>query len=136
MAIQLDHMILAVNDRKKSVGFYVRIVGLKHEGDREPFSILRVTPDFTLQLAGWGTKGGEHLAFAMSRQEFEEVFRRLIDGKIEYGDDFHSVGNMRGPGDETSESLESAGGGARGPGKNLYFFDPSRHLIEIRHYEG
>jgi catechol 2,3-dioxygenase-like lactoylglutathione lyase family enzyme len=136
MAIQLDHMILAVNDRKKSVGFYVRIVGLKHEGDREPFSILRVTPDFTLQLAGWGIKGGEHLAFAMSRQEFDEVFRRLIDGKIEYGDDFHSVGNMRGPGDETSESLESAGGGARGPGKNLYFFDPSRHLIEIRHYEG
>jgi catechol 2,3-dioxygenase-like lactoylglutathione lyase family enzyme len=136
MAIQLDHMILAVNDRKKSVEFYVRILGLKYEGDREPFSILRVTPDFTLQLAGWGTKGGEHLAFAMSRQEFDEVFRNLIDAKLEYGDDFHSVGNMLGPGDETSESLKSAGGGARGPGKNLYFFDPSRHLIEIRHYEG
>ncbi len=49
MAIQLDHMILAVNDRKKSVEFYVGILGLKYEGDREPFSILRVTPDFTLQ---------------------------------------------------------------------------------------
>jgi len=95
-----------------------------------------VTPDFTLQLAGWGTKGGEHLAFAMSRKEFDEVFRRVIAAKIEYGDDFHSVGNMRGPGDETSESLKSAGGGARGPGKNLYFFDPSRHLIEIRTMRG
>jgi len=136
MAIQLDHMILAVNDRKKSIEFYAGILGLKYEGDREPFSILRVTPDFTLQLARWGTKGGEHLAFAMSREEFDEVFRRVIDAKIEYGDDFHSVGNMRGPGDETAESLKSAGGGARGPGKNLYFFDPSRHLIEIRHYEG
>jgi len=70
------------------------------------------------------------------RKEFDEVFGRVIDAKIEYGDDFHSVGNMRGPGDETSESLKSAGGGARGPGKNLYFFDPSRHLLEIRHYEG
>ena len=134
MAIQLDHIILAVNDRKKSIEFYVGVLGLEHEGDREPFSIIRVTPDFTLQLAGWGTKGGEHLAFAMSRKEFDEVFRRVVDAKIEYGDDFHSVGNMRGPGDETAESLKSAGG-ARGPGKNLYFFDPSRHLIEIRHYE-
>ena len=40
MAIQLDHLILAVNDRKKSVEFYVGILGLKYEGDREPFSAL------------------------------------------------------------------------------------------------
>ena len=135
MAIQLDHLILAVNDRKKSIEFYTGILGFKYEGDREPFSTLRVTQDFILQIAQWGTKGGEHLAFAMSRKDFDEVFRRVIDAKIEYGDDFHSVGNMRGPGDETAESLKSAGGGARGPGKNLYFFDPSRHLLEIRHYE-
>jgi len=135
MTIQLDHIILAVNDRKNSVEFYASILGLKYEGDREPFSILRVTPDFTLQVAQWGTKGGEHLAFAMSRKEFDEVFRRVVEAKIEYGDAFDADGNMRGPGDETAASINSAGGGARGPGKNLYFFDPSRHLIEIRHYE-
>ena len=92
MAIQLDHMILAVNDRKKSIEFYVGILGLKYEGDREPFSTLRVTPDFTLQIAQWGTKGGEHLAFAMSRAEFDEVFRRVREAKIEYGDAFDKVG--------------------------------------------
>lgn len=135
MAIQLDHMILAVNDRAKSIEFYVGILGLKYEGNREPFSVLRVTPDFTLQIAEWGTKGGEHLAFAMSRTEFDEVFRRVRDAKIDYGDDFDTVGNMRGPGDETTASIKVIGGGARGPGKNLYFFDPSRHLLEIRHYE-
>ncbi len=54
---------------------------------------------------------------------------------IQLGDAFDAVGNMRGPGDETGESNCLAGGGARGPGKNLYFFDPNRHLIEIRHYE-
>jgi catechol 2,3-dioxygenase-like lactoylglutathione lyase family enzyme len=135
MAIQLDHIILAVNDRAESIEFYVSILGLKYEGDREPFSVLRVTPDFTLQIAEWGTKGGEHLAFAMSRDEFDEVFRRVKEAKIEYGDNFHSVGNMRGPGDETSESITKIAGGAKGQGKNLYFFDPSKHLIEIRHYE-
>jgi len=133
--MQLDHIILSVNDRAKTIEFYTGILGLKYEGDREPFSVIRVTPDFQIQIAPWGTKGGEHLAFAMSRKEFDEVFRRVIDAKIEYGDAFDSVGNMRGPGDETSESINSAGGGAHGPGENLYFFDPSRHLIEIRHYE-
>lgn len=123
---QLDHLILAVNDREKSIEFYTRILGLTYEGEREPFSVVRVTPDLTLQLAPWGTKGGEHLAFAMSRTEFDDVFRRVRDAGLEYGDSFHTVGNMRGPGDES---------GARGPGKAVYLFDPSRHLIEIRHYE-
>jgi catechol 2,3-dioxygenase-like lactoylglutathione lyase family enzyme len=126
MARQLDHMILAVNDRAKTIEFYTGILGLKHEGERDPFSVIRVTPEFQIQIAPWGTKGGEHLAFAMSHAEFDAVFRRVVEAGIEYGDSFHAVGNMRGPGDEP---------GARGPGKALYLFDPSRHLIEIRHYE-
>ena len=124
--MQLDHLILAVNDRAKSVEFYTRILGLTYEGEREPFSTIRVTPELLLQLAPWGTKGGEHLAFSMARTEFDAVFRRVVDAHIEYGDSFHSVGNMRGPGDEA---------GAKGPGKAVYFFDPSKHLIEIRYYE-
>ena len=62
----------------------------------------------------------------MTRAEFDAVFRRVREAGIAYGDSFHGVGNMCGPGDE---------GGARGPGKALYFFDPSKHLIEIRYYE-
>ena len=70
--------------------------------------------------------GGQHLAFALTRVEFDEVFERLRAAGIAYGDSFHSVGNLRGPGDEL---------GARGLGKALYLFDPSKHLIEIRHYD-
>jgi catechol 2,3-dioxygenase-like lactoylglutathione lyase family enzyme len=126
MATQLDHLILRVNDRAKSVDFYAGILGLKYEGERQPFSVLRVSPELTLQIAPFGTQGGDHLAFAMSRAEFDEVFRRVREAGVAYGDSFQTVGNMRGPGDED---------GARGPGKALYFFDPSQHLIEIRHYE-
>jgi len=124
---QLDHIILGTNDVQKSIEFYTGILGLKYDGQRDPFSVIRVTPHFIVQLAPWGTKGGEHLAFSMTRAEFEATFARIRAAGIEYGDSFHAVGNMRGPGEE---------GGAEGMGKALYFFDPSKHLIEIRHYEG
>ena len=122
----LDHLILHVNDVERTVRFYTDILGWTNEGKREPFTVVRVTADFTIQLAPWGTKGGEHLAFAMPRAEFIEVFRRVRDSGVDFGDSFHSVGNMKGPGEED---------GARGLGASLYFFDPIKHLIEIRHYE-
>ncbi len=122
---QLDHLILRVNDGPASVEFYTRILGFTHEGERGPFSVLRVTDELTVQLAPWGTSGGDHLAFAMTRGEFDETFRRVREAGIPYGDSFHTVGNGQGPGDED---------GSRGPGKALYFFDPSKHLIEIRYY--
>jgi len=124
--VDLDHLILAVNDRDETLAFYTTVLGLTHEGEAPPFSVLRVTKRLTLQIAPWGSGGGEHLAFAMTRDEFEQVFARVRRAGIPYGDTFHEVGNMRGPGDEP---------GAQGPGKAVYFFDPSQHLIEIRHYE-
>jgi len=123
---ELDHLILPVNDVAQTIQFYTRILGFTHEGEREPFSVIRVTPQLMLLLAGWGTSGGTHLAFAMTRPEFDAAFRRIREAGVAYGDAFQSVGNMRGPGDEA---------GARGPGKALYVHDPSRHLIELRYYD-
>lgn len=77
-------------------------------------------------LAPWGTKGNEHLAFALSREAFEAVCALLKKKGIPYGDSFHSVGNNAGPGIET---------GARGMAPTLYMNDPNNHLIEIRTYD-
>jgi catechol 2,3-dioxygenase-like lactoylglutathione lyase family enzyme len=123
---QLDHMILPVNDAHESIDFYTTMLGFTYDGEREPFFVIRVAPDLTLQLAPWGTDGGIHLAFAMSRAEFDDCFERIRDAGVEYGDSFHGVGNMQAPGEEA---------GSRGAGKAVYVFDPSKHLIEIRHYE-
>jgi catechol 2,3-dioxygenase-like lactoylglutathione lyase family enzyme len=122
---QLDHMILAVNDAKETIAFYESILGFEYSGEMEPFSVVRVTPELTLQLAPWGTEGGVHLAFAMEPDEFDAAFARVRESGIEFGDSFHSVGNMQGPGPEP---------GARGAGQAVYFFDPNKHLIEIRCY--
>ncbi len=126
MAIELDHLILAVGDRSKSIDFYGRILGFAREDDDGPFATLRVSPGFVILLAESGSPGGEHLAFAMSQEEFESAFERLKIAAVAYGDQYDSVGNMQGPANES---------GARGMGRALYFFDLDRHLIEIRYYD-
>ena len=100
MAFQLDHLILKVNDAAASVAFFTTILGFEDGGKDGPFSVVRVSPACTLQLAPWGTSGGDHLAFAMSRAEFDVVFERLRAASVPYGDSFHAVGNMHDPGDE------------------------------------
>jgi catechol 2,3-dioxygenase-like lactoylglutathione lyase family enzyme len=122
----IDHLILNVNDIPSSIDFYVNLLGFKLEGDEGPFTVIRVDDNFVLLLGPWGTKGGEHLAFAMSREEFEQTFARIKQKGIPYGDSFHSVGNNLGPGNES---------GARGSGPTVYMNDPNKHLIEIRTYE-
>jgi catechol 2,3-dioxygenase-like lactoylglutathione lyase family enzyme len=123
--VVLDHLILPVNDRDASVGFYTAVVGFAHEGEDGPFSVIRVSADTTLQLAPWGTGGGDHLAFALAPEEFEAAFRRVKAAGLPFGDTYHDARNMRGPGTEA---------GARGPGPTVYLFDPNEHLIELRHY--
>jgi catechol 2,3-dioxygenase-like lactoylglutathione lyase family enzyme len=122
----IDHLILNVNDVPASVDFYVNVLGFELEGEDGPFTVIRVNEGFTLQLAPWGTGGNEHLAFALSREDFDNAFARVKEKGIPYGDSFHSVGNNLGPGVES---------GARGPAPTLYMNDPNNHLIEIRTYE-
>ncbi len=124
--IELDHLILNVNERARSIAFYEDVLELVHEGEDGPFSILRVTPRFVLLLSAAATAGGDHLAFAMSRNEFDAALARIRSAGIPFGDAYDTVGANSGPGDET---------GSRGIGKAVYFFDPDRHLLEIRHYE-
>jgi catechol 2,3-dioxygenase-like lactoylglutathione lyase family enzyme len=122
----LDHIILKVNDLKASVAFYTGILGFTEEGTDGPFTVLRVGPDFLIQLVPWGTPGFEHYAFAVSKLDFESIFNRIKAADIAYGPTFDAVGVNTGPGQEL---------GARGFAPTLYFNDPNKHLLEIRTYE-
>ena len=122
----IDHLILNVNEVQASVDFYVNVLGFELDGEDGPFTVIRVNESFTLQLAPWGTGGNEHLAFALSREAFDNAFARVKEKGIPYGDSYHSVGKNSGPGVES---------GARGPAPTLYLNDPNNHLIEIRTYD-
>ena len=122
----IDHVILKVNDVPASVAFYVDVMGFAHAGQDGPFTVIRVDEGFVLQLAPYGTEGNQHLAFALSADEFRAAFDRIRERGIPYGDAFDCVGRNAGPGREN---------GARGEGPTVYLFDPNRHLVEIRTYE-
>lgn len=124
--MEIDHLILKVNDLEESVRFYSEVMGFADEGISEPFAVIRVSENFQLQLAPWGTEGFEHYAFSVSPAEFEAIFTRIKEANIEYGPSFHNVGDNTGPGEEV---------GAKGAAPTLYFYDPNKHLIEIRAYQ-
>ena len=119
----LDHVIVPVADAATSLRFYTEVLGFAADGDDGPFTVVRVGPDTLLLLAPWGTEGGQHLAFALSAVEFDAAFARIKEAGVPYGDSFHAVGNMQGPGNEF---------GAHGLAPSLYVFDPDQHLIELR----
>jgi catechol 2,3-dioxygenase-like lactoylglutathione lyase family enzyme len=124
---RLDHIIVNVNDAETTAAFWSKIFGFTNEGHSGPFTVLRITPELTFQLAPWGTLGGCHYAFCLGNTEFDNAFSFLKENNIPYGDSFHTVGNQQGPGAEA---------GARGMGKTIYFNDPNNHLLEIRTYDG
>lgn len=121
----LDHVILKVNDLDQSLAFYTDLMGFENAGTDGPFIVVRVSESFQIQLAPWGTPGSEHYAFAVSNADFDEIFERIKTAGLDYGPSFDTVGSNTGPGVES---------GARGDAPTLYFFDPNKHLIEIRTY--
>ena len=122
MTIALDHTILSVNDIEKSARFYYKVLGFKYE----PEALVRISPTLVFQLMQRPPQTSQHLAFSMSKSEFEDVLGRLKSASIPYGDNFDTVGTMTGPG--TSH-------GSKKSAKSIYFKDPDGHMLEIMHYE-
>jgi catechol 2,3-dioxygenase-like lactoylglutathione lyase family enzyme len=122
MAVALDHIILSVADARKSVRFYHQALGFKYE----PEALIRVSPTTVLQLIQRPPETSQHLAFSMSRAEFEQTLARLKADGIAFGDNFDSVGTMSGPGKAH---------GSQKNGDSVYFRDPDDHMLEIICYE-
>ena len=95
MNVELDHIILPVSDIEKSVPFYCfKVLRLKYEPD----ALVRVSSTLVFQLIQQSPKVSQHLAFSMSRADFDATLARRKASAIPYGDNFDTVGTMTGPG--------------------------------------
>ncbi len=129
MPIELDHTIITMKNMAEATAFYAKLLGMKFQGKMGDFSVMRVSDSLILDFREAEPKESiqpRHFAFAMTADEFHEVFGRIKESGIPYGEGPDKTENMRGPGMTQ---------GARGMGKAVYFRDPSGHMLEIKTYD-
>lgn len=138
--MDIDHVVLWVEDPRRSIDFYTKVLGLGGVRIEEflqgaaPFpsvrisdgSILDLMPAIAAPFAAHFTgekiptaagKPLNHVCLAMTRAELDALALRLAEARVAT----HRVG-------ETSF-------GARGSSKHWFYFqDPDGNVIEARHY--
>lgn len=135
MKCLMDHIVLNVVDEENMITFYSKVLILKSERLEEyrigtvPFPSMRLNSTTIIDLfpkkmwqnsftTSEGRNNLNHFCFAMSKETWEELFKRLRDNNI------------------VIEEGPVPRWGAHGNGTSIYFRDPEENLIEARYYEG
>jgi catechol 2,3-dioxygenase-like lactoylglutathione lyase family enzyme len=118
MAIQLNHTIVHAKDAKASAEFLTQILGLAQPGKFGPFWTVQLENSVTLDYLQTDESFIiEHYAFLVSEPEFDVIFARIQQRKLEYwADPMHS---------RPSEINRHDGG------RGVYWNDPNGHYLEI-----
>ncbi|WP_305092379.1 VOC family protein [Prescottella sp. R16] len=119
MAISLDHTIVAANDKQHSAYFLTTLFGLPDPVPAGHFLSVELENGVTLDYAepppGTDVQP-QHYAFLVSENDFDAVYGRIVDRKIEHW----------------ADPRRSAHGINRNDGgRGTYFLDPSGHFLEI-----
>ncbi len=117
MALTLNHTIVPSRDKEASARFFARIFGLKYEGPMGHFAPVRVNNTLTLDFDNRDSFESHHYAFLVSDEEFDAIFRRVLESKIPYGSDPRNLENRQ---------LNSRRGG-----RGFYFRDLDGHVLEL-----
>jgi hypothetical protein len=118
MAIQLNHTIVYVNDKRASAEFLAGLFGLPAPGSWGPFLTVALANEVSLDFYdGEGAAPPQHYAFLVGEAEFDEIFGRIQERGFPYFAD---------PGHRQPGEMNTHDGG-----RGLYFDDPSGHNLEI-----
>lgn len=118
MAIQLNHTIVAAQDKDSAAMFLTEILGLPAPSLIGPFAVVQVSDDTSLDyIDSDGKITSQHYAFLVEENEFDEIFGRIRDRRLPYWAD---------PGRCERDQINTWDGG-----RGVYFDDPNGHLLEI-----
>lgn len=118
MAIQLNHTIVHAKDARASATFLSEILGLAGPTRFGPFWTVNLENGVTLDyLDSDEVPLIEHYAFLVSESEFDTIFGRIQERKLEYwADPMHS---------RPAQINRNDGG------RGVYWNDPNGHYLEI-----
>ncbi|KUF13078.1 VOC family protein [Streptomyces silvensis] len=119
MTIELNHTIVAAEDKKASARFLADILGLEVGPQYGPFIPVTIPNGVTLDYyEGDGEPFvAQHYAFLVSDAEFDAIFGRIKDRGLTYwADPYHKLENQINTNDG---------------GRGVYWDDPNGHKLEI-----
>ena len=118
MSVQLNHTIVWCADKQKSAAFLVGILALEEPVRFGPMLVVRLSNAVSLDFYEQeGKISLQHYAFLVDDADFESIFARIRERKIQYWAD---PGRQR-----AGETYQHNGG------QGFYFQDPDGHLLEV-----
>ncbi len=118
MPVQLNHTIVHAEDREKTAGFLVDLLGLEQPASFGPFLVVELDNSISLDvMRADGPVHPQHYAFLVTEEEFDQIWGRIKDrGLTFWADPFHR-----------EEGRINTHDGGRG----VYWLDPNGHSLEI-----
>jgi catechol 2,3-dioxygenase-like lactoylglutathione lyase family enzyme len=115
MAVELNHTIVAVEDKAGAAAFLAEILGLADPVPFGPFVCVETANGVSLDYDDrWGASPA-HYAFLVSEEEFDAIFARVTERGLRYWAD---------PGHRRENEINDNGRG-------FYFEDPSGNNMEV-----
>ena len=117
MAVQLNHTIVWCRDKRKSATFLTQLLGLPGAARFGPFLVVELANGVSLDFHETdGEIAGQHYAFLVGEENFDQVFARIRERGLQYWAD---------PGKHRAGEINRNDGG-----RGVYFEDPDGHLLE------
>jgi len=118
MAIELNHTIVNVRNKKESAEFLTEILGLPSAIPFMHFLVVKTSNGVSLDFIETHEEiYPQHYAFLVSDAEFEQIFARIKERKVAYWAD---------PGKKHPGIINNYFGG-----RGFYFEEPSGHFLEV-----